>query len=405
MAYQARDLDAKQGKATFRKFAVESKEESEPVETFGWQGENLLQLFLKNNVANHTPRPLVKVTPGVQMTNVRDVLVVKKNDPIKLVMRQLCANNFMGCPVMEGQKYIGFISMIDLVRKVNSMFWGDTVEAWVDFWSKSGDFDSTTVDDLMDTPDIWDRDPAPPLRDDYSTFYALEEMVRHDRKRFPLLREKRLTGILTQSMLISFIRQNKKIWGTFGTTPLEQLKGWRKHVHQCTEEETAINCFNTLDEHEVGGLAIVNSQGHLVGALSSRDLRGVGFDGSKFFKLFRPVKQFKIAAREDFPRLVPDTHYSSKVTPLAGMFVTPQQTLGDVIRLMNDGNIHRIFVCDGRVRPTPIGVLSQRDVLRYVMGEIIEKADIQNAQSVKRKAISPSKPGSGKKTKRIISVD
>lgn len=66
-----------------------------------------------------------------------------------------------------------------------------------------------------------------------------------------------------------------------------------------------------------------------------------------------------------------NAHWSQKLLPRGALYVTPNQTFRDVLNLLNDGNLHRVFVCstasEDRGLPVPIAVITQTDVIRTVM--------------------------------------
>jgi CBS domain-containing protein len=105
-------------------------------------------------------------------------------------------------------------------------------------------------------------------------------------------------------------------------------------------------------------LGVTNDKGHLVDTLSVRDLRGIGVKAEHFERLWHSVKAYKDEVRKEFHRQ----------TPPQPIHVTEDDTLEAVIRAMDDGNIHRVFVVqkvEGGLRPT--FVITQRDVLRFLL--------------------------------------
>merc|ERR1712160_161756 len=83
--------------------------------------------------------------------------------------------------------------------------------------------------------------------------------------------------------------------------------------------------------------------------------------------------ELKDKIRRDYPIAAPRSHYSTKHVPFSPIFVTPEQTFLDVLRLMDDGNIHRVYVCsEGSVmrgKPRPIHVITQTDMLEAVLNQ------------------------------------
>lgn len=336
----------------------------------------LLSLFMDTPIGNHTPRA---ITGDVPCRKAGPVLVVQREESLPHVFRKLAVEGFLSAPVLDANAYVGFIDMMDLVKTTSDLFWGNTVEAWTTFWDKEEKFQKMTVHDLMLVPNEKRRDPHPPLSVEYTSFFALEMMVRNGLHRIALLDTtkfgKRVCGIVTESMFISWIRQNKASLGAVARKPVSEMLSESKSVYKTiNENEKAINAFNIMANQKLSGLAVVDDEGVLVSAISITDLRAVGESGEYFHRLFRPIGMFKSLAREEFPRLAPRTHFSKQPVPRRGLFVTPDQTFEDVLEQMNDGNIHRVFVCDNPITPHPIGNIEQHDVLNIVLQRIIQEA-------------------------------
>jgi CBS domain-containing protein len=338
--------------------------------------QTLTALFMSTPCGDHMPRG---TTGDVEIRKVGPVLVVHRNESLPRVFRKLTVEGFLSAPVVEGTRYIGFIDMMDLVQKTKELFWGDTEEAWTSFWDKEARFVETTIDDILGLPSGFDREAVPPISSEFSTFAALEAMVRNNFHRVAIVQPntKKLESILTQSMLISWLRQNKPLLGTLRTTLvsdiLEQLPNASKLI-SVNQSEKAINAFNQMAASKVSGLPVVDEEGLLVNSISIRDLRTVGTSGEFFHRLFRDIKQFKQLAREEHLKLAPRTHYSTKQVPRSGLFVTPEDTIENVLDKMYDGNVHRVYVCNDRSLPKPVSVISQVDVLRMVLDHIVKEA-------------------------------
>lgn len=284
--------------------------------------KNLMSLFLTTPVSDHVPRGL---TGDLIEKKVGPVLVVRPEDSIPRVMKQLCTEGFLAAPVVEGTRYLGFISMMDLVTKTRDMFWGDTVEAWCNFWDKEERFANTTVDDLMKVPSMWNRDPSPNMNAAYSSFSALELMVRGNHHRLAVTTgANKLTNIVTQSMFISWLRQNKHLFGSLNSMLVSDMTDeLDQECETIKETDKAINAFSTMANKKISGLAVVDDEGILQSGISITDLRTVGAGGEFFHRLYKNIKEFKQITREEHPKLAPRTHYSRRALPRSGIFVTP----------------------------------------------------------------------------------
>lgn len=355
-----------------------------------WKGNNAIEIFLKNSVSDHVPRKLTGEW-RTGMISGGNIMCVQTYYTLPQVMRRLNSENFLSCPVLDGHKYVGMISMLDLVSFTTKMFWGDTKEEWVEFWEKSEVFKRTQVSEIIQFPSTNECDPFPPLHPEMTSLYALELFARTDTKRSAVVDNKthKVKNVVTQSMLISFIRQNKEKLSSLLSKQVRDITAPSmlqrddpsfeasgpsarfNMVHTINQTDKAINAFNKMVNEKVSAVAIVDDDGVLTGNISIRDLRGVGADGENFRRLFDTVKVFKQKTRQAYPRQAPYTHYSSKHVPHGGYFVTPTDSLESVLDLMNDGNIHRVYVCTSEslaaACPKPIGVISQRDMLMEVL--------------------------------------
>jgi len=334
----------------------------------GWaQASNILQLLVNTPVTDHVPRG---TTGDVFVHKEGDVMTVYEYESVPMVMRKLATEGFLSAPVIAADRcFLGFIDMMALTKYTCNLFWGETEEAWVDFWDKETSFQAATVREVMDTKTAWSPRPLNTAWTTFSTFHALEVMSRTGNHRLAVINDlNRVVGILTQSMIISMIRQNIHLLGPLRNQQIRDFENLRFPVTTCKETDVAINCFNKMIEQGVSGLPIVNDDGVLTGAVTVKDLRAVGANGEFFSRLFRPVTEFKRLAAMDYPFQAPRTHYSRKLVPVSALHVSMDSTLEDVINLMNDGNIHRVFVTtDSQRSPVPIEVISQKDVLYQVL--------------------------------------
>lgn len=364
-----------------------------------WEGGDMLALFLRNDAAEHIPRP---TTGKIPVRTEGYVMTVQADETLPDVFRKLTTEGFLGAPVCSGSQLVGHVTQLDLVKYVNGLFFATTEEDWAEFWQKKLLFATATARSIIDVPDEYMRNPFLTMTSDFTSFSALEMMARYKNHQILLTdKERNLCGILTQSMLISFLRQNKGKWdpnfGKLKVSDFEERNEGKKKLVTVTEDELAINAFLRMEMEEVHGMPIVDKEGVLTGCISVRDLRGVGTDGAQFFRLYRPVRAFKELCQESYGKLAPRTHYTRKKLPEQPVYVTPEDSMEDVIDRMEDGNLHRVFICTAAShangRPKPIGVISQSDVLYQTLMHIIRKA---GGTELTFKAVSQARLGTRK---------
>jgi len=216
------------------------------------------------------------------------------------------------------------------------------------------------------------------VRAGFSLLHAMEIMAREGARRLAVLDERdRVVGIATQSMIISLLSQNLPLFGPAKDTPVREV-----HELLCGEvisiKDTAraLDGFKLCAEKDVSGIAVQNPAGSLIDVLSVRDLRGMGTDGAKFWRLYEPVSAYKTLTRSLFPQQ----------TPRHPLYVSECDTFERALKLMDDGNIHRVFEVLPRgakaeetvagseamgapsgVILEPVHVISQRDIIKFTL--------------------------------------
>jgi len=281
------------------------------------------------------------------------------------------------------------------VQYTIELFTGESTEEWIEFWDKRQEIQQATVGQVMRkrmktnvVPDTFEdivneesrwfsqTDPFHAMHQGFSLFYAFETMSKIGVHRVPVLdNTEDVVGILTQSMAISIIRQQKDRLGEMANCKVSEMMNiLAPDVVTVKEEDKTITAFRRMVEHNVSGLAIVDGEGVLKGTISVRDLRGVGMSGERFSRLFMPVKAFKELVLKEFPKVAPETHYQPADVPRQPLCVTEDETLWDVIDKMHDGNIHRIFQISKESmdagKPKPVRVISQRNVVSFILNKL-----------------------------------
>lgn len=313
------------------------------------------------------------MSPNLHIPCFRRVMTCQDDDTVCRVFRKISVEGFSSCPVMDGRSFVGFIDLLDLVKCITNMFWGSTVEEWTDFWSKENEFQQKTISSVIASK-VMDTRYCAKVYQDSSLFNTIEIMARRNVHRVAIMNNRikdDLVGILTQSMVLSELYQRIHLLGDLRHKKVSELTGYWRDAITINENARTINAFNMMAQNDITGLAVVDDDGVLTGNISVSDLKGIGTSGEFFARLFRDVKTFKRLTGEEYPTTAPRAHYANKPVPKRGLYVTPSQTFEDVIRMMDDGNIHRVFVCDEKSHyegiPKPMHVITQTNVLYTIM--------------------------------------
>jgi len=270
------------------------------------------------------------------------------------------------------RKFLGFIDFLDIVwftiwsfglwRQEQGQGQASVAESKESFSSylSLDRFRNASVQDVLGRPGFGTRNQATQIYKGFSLFHVFETMARISSHRIAITNsERKVTGIITQSMIVSLLDQHMdRLGGMSSHKVSEMLPGLFDELRAVHETDMALTAFKQMVEHNVSGLAVLNSQGELVDTISVRDLRGMGSAAENWTNLWLNVRDFKNMCREKFPQQ----------TPQKPIFVNKDDTLEKCIKSMDDGNIHRIFVADlldGKAIPSHC--ISQRDVLRFIL--------------------------------------
>jgi len=286
---------------------------------------------------------------------------INKNQTVPILFRTLIQNNVLSLPVTNNKgKYYGSVDMLDIVTLVCKLF-----ENWKDFTMKDLEtlfqqesrFSKTLVSDIMSYP-VKKETPFHPVHTGLSLFTVWELLAKEEVHRVPVISrgDGTVQDIITQSMMIDFLWQNINQIGTAASTKVSQFDKSTTPVHTIHQSSKAIEAFREMVNGGVSGLAVIDTQGKLVDNISMRDLRGLGWEPSSFWRLWYTVSDFKLRLKEE-----------TTFIPEKPVVVTPDNTLNDVVEHMATKHIHRVFVVDDTKSMKPTRVITQTDVLRQLL--------------------------------------
>jgi len=231
-----------------------------------------------------------------------------------------------------------------------------------DFFKKEDKFNDTTVRDLIEF-----RQPGYALRTDklsgaipkdFSLLNAFELLVRTGRGRAAVVNEnEEVESVITQSMLVGWCYNNLDT----ALRPIRDIPVSQIHpttfLASIQENEPAINAFKIMADKQYSGLPVLNHEGELVEVVSIRDLRGMAPSAEHFLRLWHPIKDFKREVRSMFP---------SKTPLWPDLFLIPSDTLKTAILMFDEDRVHRLFVVRSAINRTPVHIVAQIDVLKFI---------------------------------------
>lgn len=291
------------------------------------------------------------------------VFVAERTDKIVDVFKGLVKHNFLSVPVLQktGRKWYGFLDMGDIVSYVCETFGSSKLSTTQDFWtlfSKEEAFREVTVKDLMRAP-LTRRNPFHPVKGGYSLLYAVEALAK-ERNLYRVAvvdDDRQLLNLLTDSQVLHFLQQNIDKIGPKVDKPLSDMNVVKEVIH-IKDSQPAIDAFNLMVKEAISGVAVVDDKGHIVGALSVRDLKVMAPDGGLFWRMYGTAKSFLEKLHAE---------YAGSGRPATVQTCTVNDTLKDIITRLAANKIHRLFVVNNQ--KVPIGVVTLKDVMMEVISK------------------------------------
>jgi len=286
------------------------------------------------------------------------IFVAAKQMLITDVFKGLIDRHIMAVPVLQGKqnrlRYYGFIDLADIVRYIVKHFGEAEMAKYHDkFWDiihKEETFKTKTVKDVMTYP-LQKRNPFHPVKKGYTLFSAIEALAREKSlRRLPVVDEKdQLVGVITQSMIVSFLNANINSIGDLRNKPVALMVD-ADHVSVSVKDtDTALHAFNVMMDMDVSGLPVVDDKERLISSISFSDLKVLGREVDFFFRLSQPIREF--LNKEGANR------------PQGPVFVTMRDTFETVLGKCMQFGIHRVYVVDDPATMVPLTVISLRDLL------------------------------------------
>jgi len=343
--------------------------------------DELVNYFGRTPVTQIAPRP---TTGSVRVWKAGDVACVHRGEKTALVFTKLVTEGFLSAPVLDSDhKFIGFIDMLDLVMFTVDLFVKEgldpqTTEGWSSFVSTVSAWRDSNIEDVLAHVEASRRPRKSalyPMQISFTVLQAMSQFASLGTHRAVVLDDKnQVAGIMTQSMIISLLDQNLGKLGKYRSTQVNDLHSVLGPLVTVRDDSKAIEAFKLMADRGLSGLAVVDEKGFLVDNISVRDLRGIGQKPTDFTNLFQTVKVFKERERTMFPVQIPSKPIYCKGT----------STIEDLVKLMDDGNMHRVFEVDeqgqgeeqaqsqvgsgstGSAKLKPCKVVTQTDLIRFL---------------------------------------
>jgi CBS domain-containing protein len=283
---------------------------------------------------------------------------------VKEALNLLTSENILAVPVFDSMTAVfkGFCDYQMLVRFVVRLADGQIPSST--WWDENDKIRTTTVWDLVQGYGTAGRailgEYAAPLAETQSVYDCIQAMAQSGNHRIGIMNaSSSVTALMTQSTMVRWLIKHLADMGEAARAATVSEMRPFTWLATIREDQTALRAFELMDQQRTSqnGIAVVDASGKLVDVISTHDLRGITPGAVNFSNLYKTVKQFKQDVNQRFNAGKQQGLYSC----------TGSDTLENIIKKMNDHHVHRLVVVNNKHDMAPIDMISQTDVLRYVV--------------------------------------
>eukprot|EP00123_Amoebidium_parasiticum_P007976 comp18493_c0_seq1/m.19866 comp18493_c0_seq1/g.19866 ORF comp18493_c0_seq1/g.19866 comp18493_c0_seq1/m.19866 type:complete len:314 (-) comp18493_c0_seq1:286-1227(-) len=294
------------------------------------------------------------------------LLIVDSTDSINGCLQTFVARGLLSAPVWDEatKSFLGSMDLMDIVRVIVETFGLEEVKRHdvQKLMQKQKLFTETPIKEVYD---FKVRNPFVPVTRDTSLAEVLKIMTQSDTyiRRVAVMDttkegKEQIVSIVSQAGLINYISKHHSFIPSHQKIKtVEDFYKPQKRVVAISGGQVVMEAFQLMKTENVSGIAVVDDEGHLIGSLSIRDLKGlVVNNGIDLARLLMPARTFV--------NIISQMSMEEK-HPAVSVLVT--DTLTSVVDKIAAAGVHRLFVVDSKLMP--VGVVSLVDVLHALSTE------------------------------------
>jgi len=258
---------------------------------------------------------------------------------------KLISNRILSIPIFDqNDLFHSFVDILDIVKFALSILQtsGDVGDI-----SQTDTFKNVKIGEI---PYITRYNPLHSLMKTDNLSKAINTMVNFwNIQRLPILdTQGNLEGILTQSQVVQYLESHIDKFPVRNKTIGDLHYVGYKRLHTINENALVKEAFTRMRDEQLLGLAVVDSNGKLVGNISASDIKVIGLDATLITKLNNSISNI-IGLTQN------------KLKPVT---VNPNLTIQDVFKKFSDEKIHRMYVEEKRELA---GCITMTDILDIVI--------------------------------------
>eukprot|EP00029_Vermamoeba_vermiformis_P005119 TRINITY_DN1689_c0_g1_i1.p1 TRINITY_DN1689_c0_g1~~TRINITY_DN1689_c0_g1_i1.p1 ORF type:complete len:339 (-),score=98.96 TRINITY_DN1689_c0_g1_i1:97-1113(-) len=267
------------------------------------------------------------------------------HETVGSVFNKLADNKILSVPIYDpkSKKFYAFVDLIDIVT--------NTLELQQEYplREKAGIEDEEFGNEpCLDLVNKSQRNFYHTIEDSATLQKAVNELCATKAHRLAVLNKYgEFVSVLTQSKIIQYLAKlvddlhlgKKKVKDLgLGKTPVISVN---------LNKSRALDAFKTIQMSNISGVAIVDDDGAIVDNLSVSDLKLLDYNKKMFDALLEPLEKFL-------------KRKSTEITAKP-VVVTQDNTLRDVLNILTQTQVHRLYVVDDQKKP--LGIITLSDLM------------------------------------------
>jgi len=321
------------------------------------------------------------------------IMGIRANKTALGCLKGLRDYNFLSFPVTSAEddyKVIGIVDMKDICAFVLEFFQDfdaiTTPKTFGELLEKK--LKDHSVKELMNYSHM---DVFHPINSKATFHEVLQALTLPGVHRVPMLDQYSHFGrFVTQSEVLRFIATNLEDFGSVLDKTVMEAGIGTQGVKKVHEDSSAIFAFKTIVENKISAVPVVNSDDHIVGVVSVRDIRHLlGVRANTELKL--PLTEFLEHLR------------AGDNVPTRAVVGSVTETVRDVITRIHSNRIHRLFMIDADDRVH--AVVSISDIFKYLIAHHEKFSRLDKEAEIARLNEEATRESERKKHKREIKAE
>jgi CBS domain-containing protein len=291
-----------------------------------------------------------------------EILKAKASSPLGEVFETLISHKILSMPVFDDNqgRYTSFIDMLDMVNYIVEKLQEVEItgENFHELLRTGTKFTKTTCGSVAGASG---RNPFYPIDENAPLSAAIQLMTDNKVHRLPIISNDLngdLVTIVTQSLAAQIILENIEKFSFVDRTVKELKMGdgddGMKQVITLEKNVKVIEAFKLIYNQKISGVGVVDN-GKLIGNISASDIKHMGANASHISRLFLPTEEY----------LALMSQHAKDSSLRAPLCVSPLQTFREVLSLMVENKVHRIYITNEKMEP--VGVISLGDLLSTII--------------------------------------